>query len=253
MASRTVARAGAAAGAAAAVSVEVANCDAAPGGWELVAPTEIDETVAMISPGHSAGSLLALGRELARDPRVQEVVGERIGLRGGPASLLAPPSDEAGEEVLRRVRAELERLREELGEQQELNGELLSQNDQLRRENVDLKEQAALPAELEGLEFPRELFASLTLEEATASSVPDELDYVPGPTRPADDDGGLDDGADDEADSGFFEAALGVAAMIVLFCVLRKTAPEQAQRAGKVCASVLAAAASFFKTQQRKH
>ena len=44
----------------------------------------------------------------------------------------------------------------------------------------------------------------------------------------------------------------GVAAMIVLLCVLRKAAPEQAHRAGKVCASVLAAAASFFKTQ-RKH
>ena len=252
MASRTVARAGAAAGAAAVVSAE-ANCDAGGMTWELVAPTEIDETVAMISPGHSAGALLALGRELARDPRLQEVVGERVGLRSGPASILAPPSDEAGEEVLRRVNAELTRLRDELGEQHELTGQLLAQNDQLRRENDDLKEQVALPAELEGLEFPRELFASLTLEEATASSVPDELDYVPGPTRPADDDGGLDNGADDEADSGFFEAALGVAAMIVLFCVLRKTAPEQAQRAGKVCASVLAAAASFFKTQQRKH
>lgn len=249
MASRTVARAGAAAGAAAVVSAE-ANCDAGGMTWELVAPTEIDETVAMISPGHSAGALLALGRELARDPRLQEVVGERVGLRSGPASILAPPSDEAGEEVLRRVNAELTRLRDELGEQHELNGQLLAQNDQLRRENDDLKEQVALPAELEGLEFPRDLFASLTLEEAAASSVPDELDYVPGRAGPADDDDGPDAGAEDEP--GFFEAALGVAAMIVLFCVLRKAAPEQAHRAGKVCASVLAAAASFFKTQ-RKH
>ena len=90
MASRTVARAGAAAGAAAVVSAE-ANCDAGGMTWELVAPTEIDETVAMISPGHSAGALLALGRELARDPRLQEVVGEPCGLRSGPASILAPP------------------------------------------------------------------------------------------------------------------------------------------------------------------
>ena len=142
------------------VSAE-ANCDAGGMTWELVAPTEIDETVAMISPGHSAGALLALGRELARDPRLQEVVGERVGLRSGPASILAPPSDEAGEEVLRRVNAELTRLRDELGEQHELNGQLLAQNDQLRRENDDLKEQVALPAELEGLEFPRDLFASL--------------------------------------------------------------------------------------------
>ena len=44
---------------------------------------------------------------------------------------------------------------------------------------------------------------------ATASSVPDELDYVPGPTGPADDDDGPGAGAED--DPGLFEAALGVA------------------------------------------
>ena len=243
MASKTaVVRGAAALGAAAAATTDIAACDAA---W-VVLPSEVDEAAAIISPSASANALMTLGTELAKDARVQEALSERMNL-GGPASLLALPSDQGADAVLKRLRAELDLLREELGEQHDLNSELLAQNDVLRRENAALKDDAPLPVELSGLSFPAEAFAGDTLKDAAASMKPDELDYK----APTSDD--EEEGAEPAPEDGkpLLEAALGVAAVILLFVVLRKMSPDKAQRAGKVCASVLAGAWAFLKNTSR--
>jgi len=252
---KVVIRAATAVGAAAAVS-DVALCDAP--GWELVAPTEIDEAAAMITPSAGANALMSLGTELAKDARVQEALGERLGLGGGAPLRL---TEETGGEVLKRLTAELDLMREELEEQQDLNSSLLTQNEELRKENDLLKDDAPLPQELLdcGLQFPAEAFESATLEGAAESTSPDELDYTPPPRGEtaegveAEQDG--EDAEPDQKDNAeeMLTAALGVAAVIVLFCILRKCSPEKAQRAGKVCASVLTGAWAFLKGQRRAH
>merc|ERR1719198_1016866 len=187
----------------------------------------------------------------------------------GPATLLALPTDEASSEtVLKRLRAELDLLREELDEQLDLNSSLLSQNDELRRENDELKtttgdDDDVLPAELAALQLPREAFASATLEHAVAASpAPDELNFVPPPPPPRGDDAAAAEdpvaaaeqdaaAAEDVDANALLEAALGVAAIIVLFCVLRKISPEKSQRAAKVCSAVLSGAWAFLKNPRR--